>query len=102
MARHIAAIMCRKSCLIEQNGRCKGFPRIIVNVAVARNKINQLHVNEFFILQLKKSEIGLYFVFDTLIYFCILHVDKYIKKFKFLKEKEFLLKKKILILSIFL
>lgn len=44
MARHIAAIMCRKSCLIEPNGRCKGFPRIIVNVAVVRNKINQLHV----------------------------------------------------------
>lgn len=45
MARRIAAIMCRKSCLIEPNGRCKGFSRIIVNVAVACNKINQLHVN---------------------------------------------------------
>lgn len=45
MARRIAAIMYRKSCLIEANSRCKGFPRIIVNVVVARNKINQLYVN---------------------------------------------------------
>lgn len=77
MARHIATIMCWKSCLIEANGSCKRFPRIIVNVAITCNKINQLHVNstKFFIFYLEKSKIDLYFVpRDTSIYFYIFYM----------------------------
>lgn len=80
MARHIVAIMCRKSCLIEANGRCKGFPRIIVNVAVACNKINQLHVDSTqFLSSTWKSVKSTYTLYpDTLVYFRILRINKYI------------------------
>lgn len=53
MARYIVVITGRKSRLIDPNGRCKGCPRIIVNVAVVCNKINYSHCN-IFILYLKK------------------------------------------------
>lgn len=77
MARHIATITYRKSCLIEPNGRCKGFSRMIVNVAVLRDKINQLHTRtdnththklQIFYLSLEKINLLLLY-FDILIYF---------------------------------
>lgn len=49
-----------------------------MNVAVARNKINQLHeLYKIFIFQKRvKSTYTLYP--ETSMYFCILHVNKYI------------------------